>query len=162
MNENNIQENQMTSSVVSAVSQNKEVVSNIAKKPKKKDELDGLKIVDNPSRSLPKIINELLEKNFSIVLTKNGYLVEGFYGLSHDTQHVGFAFGQETTDNNVLVFFDAKGHKHVIKSFEDLVRFNSLVWGVFYKVSEEYKKPNPKWFLHMLELGALNITPNSK
>lgn len=116
------------------------------------------KVVDNPVRQLPTIINELLEKKFSIILSKNGYYVEGFYGLNHEGK-LGYAFGQETNEPNTLVFYDAKGHKNLIKSFEDLVKFNSQVWGVFYKLSEDYKKPSQKWFGYMLELGALNITP---
>lgn len=135
--------------------------SNAVKKAKKPKEESGLKIVDNPVRQLPAIINELLEKNFSIILSKNGYYVEGFYGLNHDGK-TGFAFGQETNEPNTLIFFDSKGHKHVIKNFEDLVKFNSHVWAVFYKLSDEYKKPNTKWFGYMLELGALNITPGGK
>jgi hypothetical protein len=128
------------------------------KAKKSKDGESTLKVVDNPVRHLPAIINELLEKNFSIILSKNGYYVEGFYGLNPDGK-TGYAFAQETTEANTLVFFDAKGHKHLVKSFEDLVKFNSHVWGIFYKQSEDYKKPNSKWFGYMLELGALNITP---
>lgn len=135
------------------------------KKPAKKskdNEFSNIKIVDSPVRQLPKLINELLEKNFTILLTKNGYYVEGFYGINANEGKIGYAFGQETSEANVLVFFDSKGHKHLIKSFEDLVKFNSHVWGIFYKVAEEFKKPNAKWFSYMLELGALNITPGGK
>lgn len=131
------------------------------KKAKKPKDESGLKIVDNPVRQLPAIINELLEKKFSIILSKNGYYVEGFYGLNHDGK-LGHAFGQETNEVGTLIFYDSKGHKHIVKSFEDLVKFNSLVWGVFYKQSDEFKKPNSKWFGYMLELGALNITPGGK
>lgn len=128
---------------------------------KSKDGEFNLKVVDAPVRQLPTIINEVLDKGFSVILSKNGYYVEGFYGLNHDGKF-GYAFGQETTEPNTLVFYDAKGHKHPVKSFEDLVKFNSQIWGVFYKVSEEFKKPNQKWFGFMLELGALNITPGGR
>src|SRR5579875_3321735 len=84
------------------------------KKVKKPKEENGLKIVDNPVRQLPAIVNELLEKNFSVILSKSGYYVEGFYGLNHDGK-LGFAFGQETNEPNTLIFYDSKGHKHVIK-----------------------------------------------
>ena len=131
----------------------------IEKKVKKSKEAEPtLKIVDAPIRKIPSIINELLEKNFSIILSKSGYYVEGFYGLNHEGK-LGYAFSQETTEPDTLVFYDSKGHKHIVKSFEDLVKFNSHVWGIFYKQSEDYKKPNQKWFGYMLELGALNITP---
>jgi hypothetical protein len=143
--------------------ENKENQSQEVKKKKQKDsEINGIKIIDSPVRTLPSLINEVLEKNFNVILTKNGYYIEGFYGLAHDINKVGYAFCQETTNQNTLMFFDSKGHKHAIKSFEDLVNFNSLIWGVFYKVSEDYKKPNPKWFGYMLEVGALNITPGGR
>jgi len=141
------------------------VIKNRKKISKKSEDLEfkNIKIIDNPVRQLPKLINELLEKNFEIILTKNGYYVEGFYGL-HSGYKIGYAFGQETTEQNTLVFYDAKGHKHLIKSFEDLVRFNGKVWGSFYKLNNgcDYKKPNPKWFNYMLELDILNITPGDK
>lgn len=129
---------------------------------KNKDDLGDLKIIENPVRNLPKLINEVLEKNFSVILTKNGYYISGFYGLNQENGKKGFAFGQETTNPEVLVFFDSKGHKHLIKSFEDLVNFNNHVWGLFFKLSEEYKKPNSEWFHYLLDLGVLNITPGGR
>lgn len=128
-----------------------------AKKPKKTEV--AIKIVDTPNRVLPGIIQEALNKNFSVLLNKKGYFIEGFYGIKHESGVPGFIFAQETTENNTLVFFDAKGHKHYIKDFNELVSLNSFVWGQFYK-SEEFKKPNAKWFGYMLELGVLNITPS--
>jgi len=163
MHENNLM-NEVLPQVNGGTSNN-ELALKIAedKKPvvkkAKESEYPNLKIIENPIRKLPSLINELLEKNFSIILSKNGYYVSGFYGLNKDTDIAGYAFGQETNDSGVIVFFDSKGHKHIIKSFEDLVKFNSQVWGVFYKVAEKYKKPDAQWFGDMLEMGALNITP---
>lgn len=119
-----------------------------------------LKIIDKPVRNLPKLIGELLNKNFSVVLTQNGYYIEGFYGIQQNESFKGYIFAQETTEDGTLAFFDAKGHKHYIKTFEELASLNSIVWGQFYKTTDEYKKPNAKWFGFMLELGVLNITPN--
>lgn len=138
-------------------------VTDEKKKPKKnkESEFQGVSIIDQPTRSLPKLVNELINKNFTIHLTKNGYYIPGFYGLNRcgDT---GYAFFQETTDPELLAFYDAKGNKVPVRSFTDLVSFNANIWGYFYKTNEDYKKPDPQWFPYMMELNILNITPPSK
>ena len=93
-------------------------------------------------------------------MTKKGYLVGGFYGLG-DSEYKGFATAQETTKDNTLVFFDNKGREHIIQSFEDLVKFHNFIWGVFFKVSEDYKKPDIMWFQYMLQYGVVSITPGN-
>lgn len=129
-------------------------------KKKKEDALHGLTILEKPSRKLPALVEELLEKNIPVRLTKKGYLVGGFYGLG-DNENKGFASFQETDKSNTLVFFDNKGREHVVQSFEDLVKFNNFVWGVFFKLSEDYKKPDLLWFPYMLQYGVLSITPGN-
>jgi hypothetical protein len=131
-------------------------------KAKKKDDLGGLEVLQFPNRTLPAIIEELLEKDFPVRLAKDGYYVGGFYGLNAETGNKGFAFGQDTSEANTLVFYDSKNHKHVIKSFEDLVKFHNHVWGLFYKTAKEYQKPDTSWFSYMLEYGVLSITPGGK
>lgn len=136
------------------------------KKPGRKSKLEmsnlgDISILEYPNRTLPKLIEELLEKEFTVLLSADGYYVSGFYGLNPKTDKAGFAFAQDTSEANVLAFEDAKGYKHIVRSFTDLVHFHSLVWSQFYK-DDEYKKPNPKWLVHMLELGAVNITPGAK
>ncbi len=122
---------------------------------------ESVKAIDIPNRKLPVLIDEIIEKGFSVSLVKNGYYIEGFYGInsSKDSNKLGFAFCQDSTEENSFIFLDAKGHKHIIKSFKDLVVFNSVVWSYFYKISDLYKKPDSKWFPYMLELDVLNITP---
>ncbi len=160
MTDNNTNQFDNTSIPVSTPTiPNTPVVAEKAEQKKVKKAEVSLKTIDKPVRQLPKIINELIEKNFSIVLNQKGYFVEGFYGISNETSFTGYIFAQETSEPNTLVFFDAKGHKHYIKSFDELVALNSVVWGQFYKVSDAYKKPNAKWFSYMLESGVLNITP---
>lgn len=127
-----------------------------------KNDLSNIKIIDKPIRNLPQLIEELLSKKFDVLLSINGYYVSGFYGLNKDIGKDGYIYCQETNELNSLIFYDAKGHKHLIKSFEDLVKLNSLIWGSFFKISEDYKKPNILWFNYMLELDVLNITPYSK
>lgn len=127
---------------------------------KKEDALHGVTILNKPSRKLPPLVEELLEKNIPIRLTKKGYLVGGFYGLG-DNDNKGFAFFQETDKTNTLVFFDNRGREHVVNSFEDLVKFNNFVWGVFFRLSEDYKKPDLLWFQYMLQHGVLSITPGN-
>lgn len=131
-------------------------------KAKKKDELGGLEVLQFPNRTLPALIEELLEKNFPVRLAKDGYYVGGFYGLNSETDNKGFAFAQDTSEANTLVFYDSKNHKHVIKTFEDLVKFHNHVWGLFYKVAKEYQKPDTGWFSYMLEYGVLSITPGGR
>lgn len=132
------------------------------KKNKKKQEgLLGIEVLEFPNRTLPKLIEELLEKNIPVRLSKNGYYVAGFYGLNSDNENKGLAFCQDTNEANTLVFFDNKGHKHVVKNFEDLVKFNNVVWGNFFKLSEDFKKPDNLWFMYMLQYGVLSITPGN-
>lgn len=129
-------------------------------KKKKEDPLHGISILDKPSRKLPPLVEELLEKNIPVRLSKKGYLVGGFYGLG-ESDNKGFASFQETNKPNTLVFFDNKGREHIVESFEDLVKFNNSIWGVFFRLSEDYKKPDFLWFQYMLQHGVLSITPGN-
>lgn len=127
----------------------------------KEDIFNNITILNEPKRNIPKVIEAALENGIPVTLSKNGYFVGGFYGLNHDNQHQGFAFAQETSEPNALVFYDSKNHRHLIKTFEDLVKFHNHVWGLFYKVSDEYKKPDMLWFSFMLQYGVLSITPGN-
>ena len=131
------------------------------KKNKIKSEFDlndGVQILPSPNRTLPKLIEELLEKDIPVSLSKNGYYIGGFYGLNANSKK-GFVFAQDTSEANTLVFFDSKNSPCAVKNFEDLVKFHSHVWASFFKISEEYKKPESMWFGYMLEYSVLNITP---
>lgn len=130
------------------------------KKPKDA-ELGNIQTLEFPNRTLPNLIEELLEKNFPVTLAKDGYMVGGFYGLGQDKGNKGFAFAQDTSEANCLVFYDNKNHKHLVRSFNDLVKFNNHVWGLFFKQSDDYKRPDAMWFPHLLEQGVLNIMPGS-
>lgn len=129
-----------------------------SEKLKVKKAIPTVKIPEKTNRQLPKLIQSVLEKNFLVLMSASGYYIEGFYGLQNGEAPLGYIYCQETTESDTLLFIDAKGHKHYVKSFEELVSLNSIVWGQFFKQSE-FKKPNAKWFGFMLELGALNITP---
>jgi hypothetical protein len=146
------------------VESNKTSINNVSIdknfKKKKEDYLQGITILDKPSRKLPSLIEELLEKDIPVRLTKKGYLIGGFYGLGNN-ENKGFVFSQETDKENILVFFDNKGREHIIQSFEDLVKFNNFIWGIFFKISEDYKKPDLLWFQYMLQFNVLNITPGN-
>lgn len=131
------------------------------KKKKVKSEFDlgeTTQILPSPNRTLPKLIEEILEKDLPVFLSKDGYYVGGFYGLNPGSKK-GFAFAQDTSEANTLVFFDSKNNPCAIRGFEDLVKFNSHIWSSFYKLSEDYKKPDSLWFGYMLEYNVLNITP---
>lgn len=138
--------------------ENKEIKEKKKIKNKSEFSLDeGVEVLPSPNRTLPNLIEELLEKNFNVVLSKDGYFVNGFYSLSTNGKK-GYVFIQDTTERNVLVAYDHKGNPSAIKNFNDLVKFNSQIWSVFYKL-EEHKKPDMFWFPYMLELGVLNISP---
>lgn len=143
------------------------MVNNVdKKKPGRKSKIEmsnlgDITVLEVPNRKLPKLIEELLEKDFTVILSANGYYISGFYGINPKSDKIGFAFAQDTSELNTLALEDAKGYKHIVKDFKELVHFHSLVWSQFYK-DDGYKKPNPKWLSHMLELGAVNITPGSK
>lgn len=130
-------------------------------KKTKDDPFQNITILNEPNRKLPKVIEEALANDIPVRLSKNGYYIAGFYGLNSDTDNAGFAFAQETSEPDALVFYDSKNHRHLVKTFEDLVKFHNHVWGLFFKVSEEYKKPDILWFGFMLQYGVLNIMPGS-
>ena len=136
------------------------------KKPNRKSKVDvsnlgDVKLLDTPSRKLPKLIEELLEKDFTVILSSDGYYISGFYGISTQPDKLGFALAQDTSEVNALALEDSRGYKHLVRNFTELVHFHSLVWSQFFK-DDNYKKPNPQWLPHMLELGAVNITPGFK
>lgn len=125
--------------------------------PAKKKGL-GVEILEKPKRILPSIIEELLDKNISVILSKDGYFIEGFYGLNENIGKKGFVFAQETNEDGSLIFLDARNSKHVVKNFEELVRFNNHVWGQFFK-QDEYQKPDTNWLSYMLEYDVLSLRP---
>lgn len=127
----------------------------------KEDVFSNIQILEQPHRKLPKLIEEVLKHNIPVRLSSNGYYIGGFYGLNADKDNSGFAFAQETSEPEALVFYDNKNGKHLIKNFEDLVKFNNHVWGAFFKLSEEYRKPEILWFGFLLQYGVLSITPGS-
>jgi hypothetical protein len=168
MSENNTDfDNQivLTSDVIAITSENtniNDINKDLSKNKKKKEDSKtiGLEVLELPKRKLPALVEELLQKDIPIRITKKGYLVGGFYGLG-DNDNKGFVTVQETNDVNTLVFFDNKGHKHPIKNFDDLVKFHNFIWGTYFKLSEDYKKPDSLWFGYMLQHGVLSITPGN-
>ncbi len=134
-------------------------VKNMIDKKKKKDDLGGLTLLLKPTRRLPSLVDECLEKGFVVSLSKEGYYVSGFYGLNEHNNFKGFTFLQETDSPTVMVGYDHKNNKHIISSFEDLVKFNRLIWAIYYKQSDEYKKPDPNWFEYLLSYGAVEVIP---
>jgi hypothetical protein len=136
------------------------------KKPgrKSKNEMHNLgnvQVLEHPNRTLPKLIEEVLEKGFQVQLSSNGYYIGGFYGINPRTDKEGFAFAQDTSEANALAFEDGKGYKHLIKNFEELVHFHSLVWSQFYKETA-YRKADPRWLQYLLEMNAASISPITK
>lgn len=132
-------------------------------KKSKDNDFQGVEIREYPNSALPSLIVNLLNNNFTVTLAKTGYYVNGFYGLNRqEGQDSGSVFFQETSDPNLFAFYDHKCVKVPIRTFEELVVFNAQMWGVYFKQSQDYKKPDSHWFPYMLEYGVLNITPPSK
>lgn len=145
-----------------------EIIVNIndKKKPgrKSKNEMSNLgdiQVLEQPKRVLPKLIEEVLLKGFSVQLSSNGYYIGGFYGINAKTDKLGFVFAQDTSDSTALAFEDAKGYKHLVHSFEELVHLHSYIWSQFYK-EEEYRRANPQWLQYLLEMNAASISPITK
>lgn len=137
--------------------------NNQKNKAKKSKETDAIKVLDQPKVQLPKVLQECVDNGFKVFLTKEGYYVSGFYGInSHLGTLTGYIFAQDTNEEDTMVFYDHKLHKHFIKTFTDLVILHSLVWSYFYKNNENYKKPDLNWFPYLLEHNALNISPAIK
>lgn len=135
---------------------NNEPTKNLEIQQKKKS--PSVETLNKPNRVLPALIEELLEKNICVILSKDGYYIEGFYGLNENIGKKGFIFAQETTEDGTLVFNDARNSKHLVKNFEDLVKLHNHVWGQFFK-QEEFQKPDTNWLSYMLEYDVLNLRP---
>lgn len=110
-----------------------------------------------PRRSVPKLIQEVIDHGIPVLLNREGYLIPGFYGSTHSGQ-VGVVYAQDTEKSSEMLFFDHKNRKHVISSFKELVELNNTVWGSFYR-EKEYSTPNQMWFPHLMNFGVLNISP---
>lgn len=110
---------------------------------------------------LPPLIEELLDAGILVVLSKEGFLVDGFYSLNQGTNKEGFALLQEAVDEkNVFIVADNRNVKHKITCFNDLVAFNKFVWGVFYKHDKEkHRLPDAAWQAYMLQMGLVRLLP---
>lgn len=127
------------------------------KKTKGDFDLGEVEALPIPNRTLPNLIEDLLIKGFEVHLSPKGYYVGGFYGLEVDGKK-GFAFASDSSLAHALVFYDNKGTPNLIKSFEDLVKFNRNIWAVYWK-QDEYKKPDMGWFPHLMEHNLLSLSP---
>ena len=99
-------------------------------KPKKSEE----KILT--TRSIPKIIEDVVDRGIKVYLTKNGYEIEGFYKAGNIKIEI---------KNNVLHALDKKEKATVINSFDDLVRLNYDWWKRSRDKSTEFINPGKEW-----------------
>lgn len=130
---------------------------NKKKRTKGDFDLGNVEVLPIPNRTLPNLIEELLVKGFPVHLSSKGYYIGGFYGLEVDGKK-GFAFAADSSQANTLVLYDQKGSANLIKSFEDLVKFNRNIWAVYWK-QDDFKKPDMAWFPYLMEYNLLSMSP---
>lgn len=117
------------------------------------------------TRILPNLIDELINYDIDVRVTKDGYSVGGFYGLNND----GFAvlkeidFTESELDQNqyenALIAIDNKNKSHLICNFDDLIKFHLLIWKNYFK-QKEYMVLNSKWYSFVINSPYISITPN--
>ena len=117
------------------------------------------------TRILPNLIDELINYDIDVRVTKDGYSVGGFYGLNND----GFAvlkeidFTESELDQNqyenALIAIDNKNKSHLIGNFDDLIKFHLLIWKNYFK-QKEYMVLNSKWYPFVINSPYISITPN--
>lgn len=119
------------------------------------------KLLGYTNRTLPKLIEELLEKNIPVTLHKYGYKIGGFYAnLSEESDVEGNLLLQDSEEKDVFIAIDNKGKKHLVSSFKDILELNSYIWKLSIKQDKfKYKKVDPKWFTYLYESGLLEVVP---
>lgn len=132
----------------------------------KKSRSQKISLVESPpSRVLPKLLEELIEKGIPVLLKKDGYAIGGFYGINNN----GYAniaeidFNQSNIDKShyedSLIAYDVKNKPHLISSFDDLIKFHLLVWKSYLK-QKEYCLLNSIWYPYIIQSPYISITPN--
>lgn len=121
-------------------------------------------VTAKPTRLLPILIEDLVKKGFPVQISENNYLIGGFYGLN-DT---GFATlseidlkesGLNDTDNDSMIAFDGKNKPHLIRTFDDLMKFNLMIWKQYYK-QPEFSCLDSHWYPFVIQSPYISITPN--
>lgn len=110
------------------------------------------KLADKPTRKISTLIEEVIEKNIEVELTREGYKISGFYGMPS-------ILLQDSQEEGILIATDHKGKKHAVKDFFDLISLNNLVWRGFYKQDDKYRRPDTRWFVHLYESGQIELVP---
>ena len=132
----------------------------------KKSRTQKISLVESsPSRILPKLVEELIEKGIPVLLRKDGYAIGGFYGIN-DNGYANIAeidFNQSNIDKtqhaDSLIAYDVKNKPHLISSFDDLIKFHLLVWKSYLK-QKEYCLLNSIWYPYIIQSPYISITPN--
>lgn len=121
---------------------------------------EKVKISKTPNRLLPPLIELIMEKGISVKLTKEGYLIGGFYGLNNGYLQL-FEQDSTSTISNVdaLIAMDNRKKMHVINHFDDLIKMNLTIWKVYSK-EKEFKHLDNEWYPHIIGSEFISITPN--
>lgn len=95
-----------------------------------------------PKRTLPDLILEILKHKIPVTLTDKGYEISGFYGLNR----VGVAELFDTELDGQMITYDNRKHEHIIKTFDDLVKFNAHIWKAYFNEKKgEYLEADDMW-----------------
>lgn len=98
-------------------------------------------------RLLPQLIDEAVNCGARVILTKEGYELEGFYKL-------GPMRLEPAADKSGLIAIDKKEARFAVKSFDDLVRLNYECWKKCRDKSAAYINPGREW---VEEFARLNL-----
>lgn len=142
--------------VETKVNDTQPAINETSVKTDKKEKVEKTKTLKEPRRILPELIVELIKLKIPVSLSEKGYLVHGFYGLNK----YGYAELLETEKENQYVVYDSKKKEYLINNFEDLVRFNSHVWKLFYnEKKDEYIDADEHWFSYLTKFKCVRSVP---
>jgi hypothetical protein len=99
------------------------------------------KIFKNP------IIKELLDRHIPIIVTSEGFTIEGFYKSN--------CILLQLSDNDTFIAIDRYGESTDIDNFDDLVRLNYKWWHESKDRFEGWQYPDKKWLEDMERLRLI-------
>ncbi len=117
----------------------------LAKGGRKQEESRG-RAAYSGERVLPSVIEDAVQKGIRVVLTLDGYEIDGFY-------RGGPIRVESGADGNIYAI-DRKDKKTRLESFDDLVRLNYDWWKASRDKKADWVNPGKEW---VEEFGRLNL-----
>lgn len=99
------------------------------------------------ARVLPEVVNIAIDRGIRVVLTKEGYEIDGFYK--------GGPMRLEPDTSGHLAAFDRKDKKVLIKGFDDLVKLNYDWWKKSRDKGSEFINPSREWTDEFVRLSLV-------